>query len=144
MIDRLDIDGYAIGDLLHLVPNSSSPEGSVVFEMPPETCALDSPDEEMGAAIVRAAQRCREGENLQGTNSDSVAKALGYKSNADIRKKLVPIGISRRKGSDTLTITPMRRERSQIVFTEDRFSAALNDPAEIGRLAKEALKISAR
>jgi hypothetical protein len=144
MIDRLDVDGYAIGDVLHLVPNSSSPEGSVVFEMPPVTCPLDSPDAEMGAAIVRAAQRCREGENLHGSNSDGVAKALGYKSNADIRKKLVPIGISRRNGGATLTITPMRRERSQIVFTDDRFPAALANPAEIGRMAKEALKISAR
>jgi hypothetical protein len=144
MIDRFDVDGYAIGGLLHLIPNSSSPEGSVVFELPPETCTLDCPHQEMGAAIVRAAWRCREGENLQGSNSDGVAKVLGYKSNADIRKKVVPIGISRRKGSATLSVTPMRRERSQIVFTEDQFLAALDNPSEIGRLAKEALKISAR
>ena len=144
MIDRFDITAYVIDGVLILVPNSASPDGSVVFEIPPELCGVVAPDEEVGAAILKAAQRCREGNGLVGVNSDSVAKSLGFKSNADIRKRLVPIIVSRRGGGTILSIAPMRRERSQVVFTEEEFEAPISDLAMIGRLTKVAAKISGK
>lgn len=142
MIDRLDITGYVIDGVFHFIPNSSDPEGSVVMEMPPETCRFDAPDEEIGAAIIRAAERCREGYGLVGTSLDDTAKALGFRSNAAIDKKLVPIGISRRKGAECLNINPMRREKHYLTWTEENFPVPISNTADLGRFAKEAAKIS--
>jgi hypothetical protein len=142
MIDRLDIDAYVIEGVIHLIPNSASEDGSVVFEVPSEECRLNAPDEEIGASILRAAERCREGSDLGGATFDEVAKVLGFRSNAALNKKLIPFHISRRGGSDAITVRPMRREKSQLVFTEQRFVVSLNAVSDLGKRAKEAARIS--
>ena len=141
MIDRLDIDGYVIEGVIHLIPNSASEDGSVVFEVPSEDCRLDAPDEEIGASILRAAQRCREGSDVVGATFDEVAKSLGFRSYAALNKKCVQFHISRRNGSDTITVRPMRREKSQLVLTEQRFEVSISDSSGIGRFAKECVKL---
>ncbi len=141
MIDRLAIDGYVIEGVIHLIPNSGLGDGSVVFEVPSEHCRLDAPDEEIGAAILKAAQRCREGSDVVGANFDEVAKSLGFRSYAALNKKPIPFHISRRNGSDTITVRPMRREKSQLVFTEQRFEVSISDSSGIGRFAKECVKL---
>jgi len=141
MIDRLDIDGYVIEGVIHLIPNSGLGDGSVVFEVPSEDCRLDAPDEEIGASILRAAQRCREGSDVVGATFDEVAKSLGFRSYAALNKKCVQFHISRRNGSDTITVRPMRREKSQLVLTEQRFEVSISDSSGIGRFAKECVKL---
>lgn len=142
MPDKFVIDAYLIGDSLYFVANSAVADGSVVFELPSERCELSAPDEELGSAILRTAARCREGVSLQGAGSDDVAKALGFKSNADIRKKLVPFVISRSGSGEKLAIYLMRRQKSQVVFTGEELLANIDDKRQIGQLARAAAKTS--
>lgn len=143
MLNSLSVECCVIDDTVHLIPFAIAPDGSCACEMPPEKCHLDDSDEDCGAAVLRACLRCREGENpLGGTDLDATAKILGYRSWSALGKKVLPFLVTRRKGADVLKFTPMRREKSYITFTDDKFAAPISDRAEIGRLFKLVAKIS--
>lgn len=141
MLESLDLDVYLIDDVFFCVANSDVSDGSVIFELPPEQCPRNAADAVLGDTIFRVALRCRKGTGIQGFSSDEVAQTLGFKSNADIRKKLIPCVVSRRHGNDHFIITPMRRHnKSQIVFSGEQLHALIDDREQIGRAVRSAME----
>lgn len=143
MVDYLNVECYIIDGVVNLIPFALAPDGSCACEVPPEKCNLNDSDEVCGAAVIRACERCRKGENpLGGTDLNAAAKSLGYRSWSALGKKVLPVLVTRRKGADVLEFSPMRREKSYSTFTDDEFTAPISDLVEIGRLFKLAAKIS--
>ena len=146
MQDRLDIGAYQHDGRLIILGSSTTPEWTVIHEMPPEILADTASDEALGQAVLAAANRCRGTVNEPASIADETAKQLGFKSWADKQKKPVYASVSRRHGADHLDILPVRKANKSgttLVFTETAFKAPIAEPEKIGATLREALKLSA-
>lgn len=135
VIERINIDAWVVGGKLCLVPNSSDPEGSAVLELPPEVVDLSASTVAFGSAVLRAAERCREGFGLKGFDSDAAAVALGFKSNAELVKKAIGFGIGRRGGAVFL-VTAYKRVKGKLVFDDEDFECPIADVNAVGECVK--------
>lgn len=142
MQERLDVHGYVLGDELILVPGSPTPDYRVVFELPPERASLTDDDEAIGHAVLRAALRCRGIVHEVPSQADDMARALGFKSESDLRRQSASIAVSRRHGQPTIDILPTRKEKGRFVFMDIEIPALISSAPDVGRAVRKAVELS--
>lgn len=142
MQERLDVHGYVLGDELILVPGSQTPDYRVVFELPPERASLSADDETLGRVVLRAAERCRGVVDEVPSQADDMARALGFKSESELRRKSKCIAVSRRHGTPTLDVLPTRKEKGRFVFMKTEIPALIASVEDVGQAIRRAVELS--
>lgn len=142
MQDRLNLTVYADASKLMFMSESYTRHHEVVYHMPPIVLARDVDDETLGKNIIACANRSKGLVDEPSTMADDVAKAFGFKSDAELNKKTISVAVARRDGAPEFAIYPTKKVRRQVLFFDDGVKVPIDNPLSIGAAIKNALTLS--